>query len=116
MRKQHILISADDHQGQFSAISGINSPSILQGNQNRNTANIYVPCQGLGFTSWENIEETSTSTYQPALSSTNSNTISAMQGQEDTIVGFTNNLGNKQKLMNCVYPFEEWQVNSDQSY
>lgn len=116
MRKQHILISADDHQGQFSANSGINFPSIVQGNQNRNTANIYVPCQGHGFTSWKNIEETSTARYQPALSSMNSDTISAVQGQEDTTIGFTNNLGNKQKLMNCVYALEEWQVNSDPSY
>ncbi|XP_019177324.1 PREDICTED: calmodulin-binding transcription activator 3-like isoform X2 [Ipomoea nil] len=106
---------ANDHQGQFSAISGINFPSIVQGNQNRNTANIYVPCQGHGFTSWKNIEETSTARYQPALSSMNSDTISAMHGQEDTTIGFTNNLGNNQKLMNCVYALEEWQTSEGDS-
>nr|GMC96745.1 calmodulin-binding transcription activator 3-like isoform X1 [Ipomoea batatas] len=111
---------SNDQQGYYPAISGMDFPSITHGNQNRNTANAYMPSRDLDFPSWENVSEKNTADYQsvqfqPSISSAQSVAINTINGQGSAMIGFTNDFSIKQEADNHFHALEEWQASNDNS-
>ncbi|XP_011097567.1 calmodulin-binding transcription activator 1-like [Sesamum indicum] len=113
------------YQGQFSAIPGVSSGSLTDGEKNKDPMDNGLTYQlhgELEFPSWGNVVESSNAGYQsvnfqPSHPSTQSSAMSLMPGQENQLLDqvFTGVLGKKQNFGSHSGGLEEWQASGGDS-
>lgn len=112
--KTLFVVSSDD-QVQFAESSGMNFSSIPPGNENRNTANTYIPSRNLDFPSWDTISVNNPAGYQSLhfQPSGQSGANNLMHEQGNTTMGqiFLNDF-KRQEHENHVDGLGNWQVSN----
>lgn len=110
----------DSYKGQFSASPDMSFGSVTQGGKDKirlDNGLTYELHQDLGFQSWENLVESSSSghrssTFQPSLPSSQPCTMSMMGGQENEFLGQVpvGTFGNSGQFERHSNGMEQWQV------